>query len=1088
MSLSVPESIMTSEELAKIGGFDRTIADHLDEALVSGGSSDDYSVSVKERSYNAQGDWNPITSTGTDDRAAFIAAIAAATLTNAKTVVLPPGNYRLSKYVNINGARDLRIVGSAGSTIYYNSDDQAVVTDGTAASSNEARSAFLLTYCTNVTFENITFVGGDFYVSQINLGCGVYARHTIGLNMIGCKQRYGHSLLAQDATANTTGTGDSLAVSSGLVTLTDASIPFKSGHKGRFITISNTTNPANSGVFEILSVTSVSVTFRNAGAVAETSSFAWSIDDADRDTRVDRCRVELVRGNLTPSSYTTISKTSFAQPMTNDLAGIGDSFTDDGATTTLRDANATWDASVVGRYVKIARSISAANDGLYKITAATAATRYTPGTLTYDNTSGVTEATQRGTSGIGTTTWWIPGGDKVGKGAGTAALAKTGTTMTLTGAANSFTSSDVGKVLNLSGCATPANASFFVITQYVSSSQIRYENSLGVAEDFSGVWQIDGHDSAAGDLGTYGSSHAIYVFGGGRHDILVDDCSFLGIRKTCVKVSASSEPAYNIMVRNCKARECGTFFVGGADDVQRHDNIVVENNQAVDCGNGRPGWQDQVAIDILGSSGAVVRGNHVHYTHNSISYLSDLGSISDRFAISAKRYARNYSQPVENLTIAGNTITSDPRTVVFDYVLDCAVFVRDVGCLGFSGTGGTLTKSGNTMTLSAPGALQLSRDAVGKRLLLAKCAVGGNNGSFVILSVPSARTCTFTNAGGTGGGSAVGNFRIRGNRPHPSANAHLASFCRIVDNSIYAAGSYAFKLDNNVRAEMRGNTWGGTRGVNLIGGNSLPRMVENTDLGHSSNLPVYSFGAGTAWPIFYNNSSGIAAVSASESIRAPSHIGDAAGTVSDYPLLGVSGRAKPSGAIEEIVVAFGGGFADGDAIYVYNGSTLTGCVYTSGTPGAGEFNTFAELVSLIGAIANIDCADYGADFSDTPSTQHLRIRRTATSTSDGTCYVLTDTCNPNSLVVLVNGVQSSSAVCFSRGAGSAGPTADKVVVWSPMCRYAGTALLSADNAAAQTLLVSGGFLPLKDSNDDGCNKVVKVGTTAGTEEFRWHLC
>ncbi len=1087
MSLSVPESTLSSDELAKIGGFDRTVADHLDEAFGVGGSADEWSISVKDRTYGALGDWNPTTSTGTDDRAAFIAAIADAIATG-KTLVIPPGNYRLSKYVNIDSARGLRIQASAFASVYFNSDDQAVVADSTALSNNEARSAFLLTYCTNVTFENVGFVGGDFYVSQINLGCAVYARHVVGLNMLGCTSRYGHSILAQDATANTTGTRDSIAVSSGIVTLTDAALAFKAGHKGRYITVANTTNPANSGTFEILTASSGTVTFRNAGAVAETSSFAWSIDDGDRDTRVDRCRVELARGNLTPASYTTISKTSFAQPMTNDLAGIGDSFTDDGATTTLRDANATWDASVVGRYVKIVRSVSSANDGTYLITAATAATRYTPGTLTYNNASGVTESTQRGTSGTGTTTWWIPGGDKVGRGAGTAALAKTGTTMTLTGAASSFASTDVGKVLNLSGCTTPANASFFVITQYISSSQIRFENSLGVAEDFSGVWQIDGHDSAAGDLGTYGSSHAIYVFGGGRHDIMIDDCSFLGIRKTCAKVSASSEPAYNITVRNCKARECGTFFVGGADDVQRHDNILVEHNQIVDCGNGRNGWQDQVAIDVLGSSGAVVRGNQIHYTHNTIGYLSDLGSVSDRFAISAKRYARNYSQPIENLTIADNVVTSDPRTVVFDYVLDCAIFVRDVGCLGFSGTGGTLTKSGNTMTLTAAGALQLSRDAVGKRLLLAKCAVGGNDGSFVILSVPSANTCTFTNAGGTGGGSVVGNFRIRGNRPHPSANAHLGSFCRIVNNSINAAGSFALKLDNNMRAEVRGNTWSGTRGVNLIGGNALAKMTENTDLAHSSNLPVYSFGAGTAWPIFYNNGSGVAAVSASESIRAPAHIADAAGTVSDYPLLGAAGRAKPSGAIEEIVVAFGGGFADGDAIYVYNGSTLTGCVYTSGTPGAGEFNTFAQLVTLIDAISNIDCADYGASFSDNPSTQHLRIRRTATSTSDGTCYVLTDTCNPNSLVALVNGVQSSSAVCFSRGAGSAGPTADKVVVWSPMCRYAGMPMLVADNAAAQTLLISGGFLPLKDSNDDGCNKVVKLGTTGGTEEFRWHLC
>ncbi len=162
-------------------------------------------------------------------------------------------------------------------------------------------------------------------------------------------------------------------------------------------------------------------------------------------------------------------------------------------------------------------------------------------------------------------------------------------------------------------------------------------------------------------------------------------------------------------------------------------------------------------------------------------------------------------------------------------------------------------------------------------------------------------------------------------------------------------------------------------------------------------------------------------------------------------------------------------------------------MYTSGTPGAGEFSTFAELVALVTAISGIDCADYGADFTDTPSTQHLRIRRTSTSTSDGTCYVLVDVCNPNTLVALVNAVQSSSAVCRSRGSGAAGPTADKLVVWSQLARFAGGANVIADNASAQTLLVSGGFRALNDTLDDGCCKVIQLGATAGTEEFRWTL-
>lgn len=53
MSASVPDSILTSEELLKISGFDRTIADHLDEALSNTGSG------VRVVAYEATGAESP---------------------------------------------------------------------------------------------------------------------------------------------------------------------------------------------------------------------------------------------------------------------------------------------------------------------------------------------------------------------------------------------------------------------------------------------------------------------------------------------------------------------------------------------------------------------------------------------------------------------------------------------------------------------------------------------------------------------------------------------------------------------------------------------------------------------------------------------------------------------------------------------------------------------------------------------------------------------------------------------------------------------------------------------------------------------
>ncbi|MBP9863627.1 MAG: hypothetical protein KBD62_37110, partial [Kofleriaceae bacterium] len=537
--------------------YDEVIAainDHADLIDNIGTGSTDNQVSVKDPAYAAAGDYNPTTQTGTDDRAAFIAAIAAALASASKTLIIPPGNYKFSKYVNVNGARGLRIVGSAFATIYYPSDDEALVADGTALSSNEARSALLITRSTGVSVDNVSFVGGLYTANGINLGCGLYLRNCVDSAVTRCNQRYGHSLLYQDATAGTSGTGNSIAISGEIVTLTDTDSAFYDGDVGLNITITNAATN-NCGVFEILSRTATTVSFRNVGGTAETSSFLWQIDNRDRNTVIDRCRTTQWRGVLAPGPDTTIARSVFELPMTHDITGIGDSFTDDGATTTLRDANGTWDSSVVGMYVRIAFSVSAANDGIYRITAATAATRYTPATLTYANASGVTELTQRGASG-GTTSWWIPRGEKVGIGAGVGGLAKSGTTMTLTAAAGSFANSDLGKVINLNGCTTGANASAFIITVVVSSSQVKFENSLGVAEDFSGIWQIDGWDSWSGDEGIVGSSHAIYVFGG-KTNIVVDGCSFYGVRRTCVKASGSSAAILGVEVKGCFARECG---------------------------------------------------------------------------------------------------------------------------------------------------------------------------------------------------------------------------------------------------------------------------------------------------------------------------------------------------------------------------------------------------------------------------------------------------------------------------------------------------------------------------------------------------
>jgi hypothetical protein len=73
--------------------------------------------SVNVRDFGAKGDWNPATQTGTDDSAAFAAAMAAASAGGeAATVYVPGGNYRLTSTFKID--RRIIVEGNTTSVLY----------------------------------------------------------------------------------------------------------------------------------------------------------------------------------------------------------------------------------------------------------------------------------------------------------------------------------------------------------------------------------------------------------------------------------------------------------------------------------------------------------------------------------------------------------------------------------------------------------------------------------------------------------------------------------------------------------------------------------------------------------------------------------------------------------------------------------------------------------------------------------------------------------------------------------------------------------------------------------------------------------
>lgn len=999
-----------------------------------------------------------------DSRVGLQAAADAAIAAGSNELVIPPGTYDLSKYVSFINARNLR-VRSPGATITYPSDDAALGADGTAQSTSDARSAFIARYCTNVTFEGITFVGGSNADTGVNVGCGVYSSHSVGTTLRDCGQRLGGSIFAQDAQSPTASTGDSLAVSGGIVTLTN--VNFEPGHKDRYITISNATNPANNGRFLITSATASTVTFANAYAITETSSFSWQIDDSDRGALLDHCWSEGARNIVAIGSHSRIVNCRFEQPMTHDLAGTPTAFLKSGSTVTMFDHNAKWTNDHVGRYVKVSNATTPGNNGIFRITAVTYASSYLPGSITYTNASGATESAV-----FATTRWWIPGGEKVGLGA---SISVSSGTSTLTSSAPAFTPSDVGKALHLNGVTTHANFGVYQITGYVSSTQVTYVNAGASSEAFTGIWQIDGHDALNGA----GSTHAIYVFAG-REDVSVTGCTFLGIRRTCIKASGSALPIRNVRISNNFARECGNFVALGADDAQLHEDFVVESNQLMDVATGRSGWTGQLAFEILGSRGLVIRNNKIHYSRPAISSLDDFQTIGGNYAILAKRYVRGYSQPLEQLEIDGNEITSDPW-VSPSSLVTIAISVIDAGITTKWGTGGTFTISGTTVTFSTPGNALLTKADVGREIRIFGAGDAGNNGSFVITAVTSATSCTYINASGANGTLGTGTFGVRDFRTHPTTNLHTAGFCRITRNKVHAVGETSYRMDGCVSLDFTGNTWSGQSVGAHFSNCPMPLIAHNRE-GSKTTYGIY-LDDGVAFPTVYGNVSSPTAVSTITSSRAGLNIIDTAGSICDYPLLGVSGRARPTDGKPEIVHAYGGFLVDGDIIFV------TGVQYTykASGPTGNQFNSFAGLMALIDAQSFHDCADYGTGLSGGDvATQHFRTRANAAgAVADNGYYVLVDALNPTALPILANWVAGNTALTGSRGGASTGPIADKTVVWSPTLHSSSTTMLVPANTPARTLLATGSYAENRDTTNTGCCAVLQHNETVGTEEFRW---
>ncbi len=1017
----------------------------------------------------------------TDDLAAIVAARDASDVEGGE-LIFPPGTYRTSKYVDFEGWRGRKIFGSAFSVLHFPSDDVTVpldsVVNARANPNQAARSGLLLRNCHGLTIEGLEFRGGTKQqITTTNIGCGIYVSHCSNLKVINPVGRYGYGLITQEANPNSTGTGDSLTVAAGIVTVVDAAAPFSRGMVGRNLTVNNATNPVNNGRFPIATyVSPTTITYLNAYAITETSSFNWMIEDADTSTLVQGLRSYDQRGPCTVASNSRFLDCEWWRPMTQDYGGKPASFSISGAIVTMVMPRGSATPNVVGKHVYVRNATSAGNNGLFPILTSTPRTGTTPASITYTNASGVTELASA------TSTWWIGNGESVGIGAGATALAKTGSTMTLTSSTAAFHAGMIGMAVRIALATSAGNVGSFLIASVPSSTTLTFENASGVAETFAKLWTVDSFDNVLSGGNSYGSTHIVYQYAG-RSNTTIEDCRAYGCRKTAFKSSGSADNVDDFKVINSFGQECASFVVAGADDSQLHDGLTVTGCTVVDCGTGRQGWCDQIAIWALGARGIALNGNTHRATRNAISKIDGRDTVAGLYGTFAGQYSAGISQATEDVEIVGNKYIAAPTECDPSSVMGYAIGIVGVGLTARYRTGGTLTKVGDVMTLTDTlGAF--SQEMVGSLVTLVFSTGGNDIVDAVITSVTGTSSFSFTNAGGTGGGVAAGTYKIQvpfGKR---------GGACRVAENQIHGSADGGINVQNCVGPIIESNIFSGIVKDISEDGSKMPIIRHNRECGAATNNAKILITTATSFPIIYDNctTGGGPNVGVAISTRGDMGIGVGSSTPMDPPLLGKRGRMRATGARAELIVAYGSGWVQGDYLEC-NGIR---CTYKS-SPGANQFDSFAGLVALLTAIGGVDADEYGMHLTPTCPSGHIRIRLAAAAAVADHIYINNiRTTNPTAGVVLRNALDSGEAMQYSRGQGSAGPIGTRSVIWSPMATFAGSAQISADNAAARTLLAAGWWQHEKASTNAGCCEVIlhdDAGTDDGTatEEFRWVL-
>jgi hypothetical protein len=633
-----------------------------------------------------------------------------------------------------------------------------------------------------------------------------------------------------------------------------------------------------------------------------------------------------------------------------------------------------------------------------------------------------------------------------------------------------------------------------------------------------------------------GSSHCLYIFG--RHsNIVIANNVFANIRTHAIKASGSNDPIRNVVITGNVFTDCGGGVLFGADDVQEHTNCLIANNIFVDCGTNRTGWTENNAIHIVGSRAVTINANQFYYTRAWVqSHAAPVAIAVARYLLGAAGQGSPVEQVsiVGNCFQALKLDGVSPAKILNKVIAVqhagqgaerySAILVADNQLNSVGGIGvwaianiGLIIERNQFVNVVAALRLQGNRLPVIRHNMIvpgantsANAQLSFDNDSFPVvqgnvtagrLSGGSGQSWTINANGGAnaqdhpllgtsgrllptegkpevvfafGHDWRIGDtFDVRSTvDPHSTVLAYNPTITTVTDGvitgppfDILTSGGASWE-PSDVGADIA-VVGAGPDGALLL--TKIQERISHTEVRLA--LPHASMAVSGARVQYARTLSTITA-----------------SMMAGEPGLAVSSEAFAPTDVGKSIVVAGAGPGNTDlvtTIAIYRSpklitlAALAGASVTNGMAfwvgrGAGPFADAASLIALLDNVAHLDAADYGSFFSPPLITNHIRLRWSSVVTNTNRFYIASATAHKTAGVVLGNGTGANALKCYSRGEAAAGPRSSRTVIWSPLAHWGALVILTADNATANTHLVTNGYYPLRNSADSGVDSGVDI--------------